>query len=258
MTACAPILAEAARLADAGHRFVLITVIRAEGSTPREAGARMIWLAGDEIIGTVGGGEFEHQVRALARRHYDARSTGTERFVLKTDTDQCCGGTMEVFFEHHGPRHRLVLFGAGHVAQEVCRLIQPAPIEVTVVDDRSTWNTAERFPGCARLEDFDAGVILAHEAPDATMACVMTCSHDRDRDVLRALLANPPAFVGLIGSRSKWACFSRQLITSGIGEGVVERVRCPVGLGDMGKAPPLVAVSIAGQLLLEARRLAQL
>ena len=100
------------------------------------------------------------------------------------------------------------------------------------------------------------GVALAKRERGRTMAVVMTCSHDTDLEVIAGLLGEPPRFVGLIGSASKRACFAGKLAARGFDEGAFARVRCPVGLGDMGKAPELVAVSMAGELLLEAKRCA--
>ena len=86
----------------------------------------------------------------------------------------------------------------------------------------------------------------------------MTCSHDRDYEIVRSLLESPPAFIGLIGSKSKRTSFFTRLAAAGITEEQIKSVRCPIGLGDMGKEPELVAISIAGQLLLEAKSLATL
>lgn len=255
------ILAAAADLAEAGRPFVLITVIRAQGSTPRNAGAKMIWEpGGDGLRGTVGGGQFELLVLDAAARCLEQRSCAIERFVLGADADQCCGGVMEVFLEYHGPRQRLVIFGAGHVARALAGLMEPAPIEVVVVDDRPEWNSPERFPRARRLFDWDQGVAVATERAGATLACIMTCSHDTDFDLLRRLLGRPtpPAFTGLIGSRSKRACLFGRLVASGIDEQLVQRVQCPIGVGDTGKEPRLVAISMAAGLLLEAARIGRL
>jgi xanthine dehydrogenase accessory factor len=95
--------------------------------------------------------------------------------------------------------------------------------------------------------------------PVHTLACVMTCSHDTDFELLQGLLRQSsitPAFVGLIGSRSKRACLFGRLVASGIDEECVRRIHCPIGVGDTGKAPKLVAISMAAQLLLEAKKLA--
>jgi xanthine/CO dehydrogenase XdhC/CoxF family maturation factor len=64
-----------------------------------------------------------------------------------------------------------------------------------------------------------------------------------------------PAFVGLIGSRSKRICLFGRLIGAGISEDVVKRVQCPIGVGDTGKEPRMVAISMAAGVLLEAKRM---
>ena len=45
---------------------VLVTVLRAKGSTPREAGAKMV-VSADGLAGTIGGGNLEYQCEAAAR-----------------------------------------------------------------------------------------------------------------------------------------------------------------------------------------------
>lgn len=250
---------EALRLSEQGEPFVLATVVATEGSSPRDPGAKMIWRPGSNHNGTVGGGQFEYMVIDAAEEHFRNKTCGTSHFVLGADADQCCGGTMDVYFEFHGARQRVVIFGAGHVAHALAEMLATAPVQVAIVDDRHVWNSASRFPNCRRLLDWDEGVRFATEHHASTLACVMTCSHDTDFELLRKLLADTaPAFLGLIGSKSKRVCLFRRLVASGLGSDLVESVQCPIGLGDMGKEPHLVAISIAGQLLLESKRLAAL
>jgi len=261
------IFSAAAELSASGCSFVLVTVIRTEGRTPRDAGAKMIWMpAGTpngaasgvgDLIGTIGGGQFEHLVIDAAAQHLRRHTCGTERYVLGADADQCCGGVMEVFFESHGPTRRVVVFGAGHVSKELAPLLEGASLELVVVDDRAEWNSPERFLHARRILSWDEGVAIALQHPAATLVCVLTYSHDTDFELLRKLLLppGPPAFTGLIGSRSKRACLFGRLVAAGRDETAVQRVYCPIGIGDTGKAPRLVAVSIAAQLLMEAGKL---
>ena len=255
------ILQSAADLAKNGTPFVLISVIDTKGHTPRNAGAKMIWRPDASGTGTVGGGQFEQLVLDSAGKHFDNRSCGKETFVLGAEAEQCCGGTMEVFYEFVGPRQRVVIFGAGHVSGALVKILTPAGFEIVVVDDRPDWNSQERFPNRTRLPDFDEGVEVARQSPAATLACVMTCSHETDHEIMLKLLADPdtvPRYTGLIGSRTKRASFFTRLSASGIDQSIIERIHCPIGLGDMGKEPELVAVSIAGQILLEAKKLGAL
>ena len=259
------VLRAAADLAQAGHEFIMVTVVATRGSTPRNPGARMIWTPDAAIgaqlptgsLGTVGGGQFEHMVLESARACLAAKTHTIEHFVLGADADQCCGGTMDVFLEYHGPRARVVLFGAGHVAFEIGRLLDGHGLQLVVVDDRPDWNSAERFPNAKRLTDWSPGIAAARERPATTLAAILTYSHDTDFELLRALCAEGPlpAFLGLIGSRSKRACLFSRLVASGIDEGNIERIHCPIGVGDTGKEPIAVALSITAQILIHARTL---
>jgi len=265
------ILRTASELAEAGEEFVLITVIRTQGSTPRSAGAKMIWRPQptgaptkesvafpNNSFGTIGGGQFEHLVLDAARECLKKRSHATERFVLGAEAEQCCGGVMEVFLEYHGRPAHVVIFGAGHVAQSLSELLAPTPLALTIVDDRPEWNSADRYPTAQRITDWNRGVTVATTEPATTLALVMTCSHDTDFVLLRNLLAkSPPAFIGLIGSKSKRVCLFGRLVAAGIDEQLVQKIRCPIGVGDTGKEPHAVAISVAAQLLIEARALTE-
>lgn len=255
------VLRAAADLLESGEAFVMITVLKTQGSSPRDAGARMLWRPSSAVLpngglGTVGGGEFERLVLDAAKRCYEKRAHTMEHFVLGADADQCCGGVMDVFLEYHGKPARLVIFGAGHVAHALCAMLDSSPLEIIVADDRADWNSASRFPNARRALAWNEGVSMAHENPAATLAVVMTCSHDTDFELLQRLLAKPLHFTGLIGSRSKRACLFSRLVASGLDEMLVQKIRCPIGVGDTGKEPRAVAISIAAQLLMEAKALA--
>lgn len=255
------VLRTAAELKQSGQEFVLITVVRTQGSTPRNAGAKMLWRPSgvqspNGAVGTVGGGHFEHLVLDAAKVCRENRSNMLEKFVLGSDADQCCGGVMEVFLEYHGTPAHLVIFGAGHVAHALCECLGFSSLSITVVDNRPDWSAPVRFPGATCVHSWEAGIAAAQRQRGSTLAVVMTCSHETDYELLRALLAAPPAFVGLIGSRSKRACLFTRLTAAGVDADALKRVACPIGVGDTGKEPMAVAISIAAQLLMEAKALA--
>jgi xanthine dehydrogenase accessory factor len=256
------IFVEAARLTQSGTPFVLATVISTKGSSPRDAGAKMIWRPDDAgvggLTGTIGGGQFELLVAEAAARVFASRGSATGHYVLGAEAEQCCGGAMDVFLEYCGPRQRLVIFGAGHVSKELAEILKGSPLELVVVDDRPEWNSEARFPGALRIMQWDVGVRATRERARETLACVMTCSHETDFELLRKLLepaTAAPAFVGLIGSRSKRVCLFGRLVSSGIDEERVRAVQCPIGVGNTGKEPRMVAISMAAGILLEARKL---
>lgn len=92
-------------LAALGEPAVLVTVAQAEGSTPREAGTRMIVTARD-VLGTIGGGNLEFKAIALARERLRGESGGGvafHRFALGPSLGQCCGGATVLALERIAP-----------------------------------------------------------------------------------------------------------------------------------------------------------
>jgi xanthine dehydrogenase accessory factor len=88
-------------LTPAGEPAVLVTVARAEGSVPRDAGTHMLITAGGQFD-TVGGGHLEHRALDIARGMIGAgRSAAVhlERFPLGPSLGQCCGGVVWLLFE---------------------------------------------------------------------------------------------------------------------------------------------------------------
>ncbi len=257
MNAETTIFSKAAELSRAGAPFMLLTVVESKGSAPRSAGARMIVRPGPENaeqIGTIGGGGVEHRaVREALELFADQRSE-IKRYDLTPDHGQACGGTMQVFLEYIGSPLRLVIFGAGHVALELVQVLRDAELAVSIVDERAEWNTEDRFPGAHRLLSIDEGVALAHEEPASTLVCVMTYSHEVDFAICEKLLAKPPAYLGMIGSKRKRDTVFARLVEAGHAREVVESIHSPIGVGDLGKAPSLVAVSIAAEVLAEVQQ----
>jgi len=86
----------------ANTRVCLITLVRLEGSSPREAGARMLVTESGGFSGTIGGGALEWQALALAQHLLERHPEGiglTRTFSLGPDLGQCCGGRVDVLFE---------------------------------------------------------------------------------------------------------------------------------------------------------------
>lgn len=247
---------------------VLVTVARTEGSTPREAGAWMaVWP--DAVLGTVGGGHLEWQALAHARQHGSALAAApqTLRYPLGPRLGQCCGGVVWLRYESVSAadasalRQRLTtghapvtVFGAGHVGQALVRLLAELPFELSWVDSRD-----DVFPpgvpahvACVHSDPVQAAVA---DMPAGSRVLIMSFSHAEDLDIVAACLRRhrergDVPYIGLIGSRSKWATFSRRLRARGFGPQELARVTCPIGLpGISGKQPAVVAVAVAAQLL---------
>lgn len=238
------------------------------GSTPREEGAWMI-VSESAIAGTIGGGEAERRAVEAARRLL-AEGRAHERIALPLGPalDQCCGGHMtialarlgdvdedEVPLWSGGPvvreetRAPVLVYGAGHVGAALVAALAPLPFDLTWIDARAAalWPDNGPVP-CRRLALPEAAAAMA---PDDAIHLVMTHSHAVDLEICAAVLAGRFRFLGLIGSATKRATFARRLEERRLDP---SRLTCPIGLPQIeGKAPAVIAASVAAQLLTLSR-----
>jgi xanthine dehydrogenase accessory factor len=149
---------------------------------------------------------------------------------------------------------RLVLFGAGHVAQAVARAARAAGFRVLVIDDRAEFANAERFPDSDVLvADFRGAVQdVALEAADFVV--IATRGHRQDALILERVAPSAARYVGLLGSQRKGAVVRKALLAAGIAAGALDRVRVPVGLPIGAATPEEIAVSVVAELIQERRR----
>ena len=182
-----------------------------------------------------------------------AGSTGREHagppVVLQGD-----GVIVERF---HDPRRPVWLFGAGHVGRALMLALAPLPFEVTWIDERADAFPAAMPANVRALRSADPAGEVAR-APAGALIVVMTHSHARDLAVVHAALAAGRfGYVGLIGSASKRARFTRRLRESGVPEARVAKLVCPIGLPTIGsKHPAAIAAGVAVQLLQQDEALA--
>lgn len=239
-------------LEQAGTPAVLVTLLAARGSTPREAGCKMV-VTRDSAVGTIGGGNLEFHCIALARDllAQDASTPVQREFPLGPALGQCCGGHASVLFEMVRPAAwHVALFGAGHVGRALVALLGTLDCRVSWFDSR-----ADAFP-----DRLPANVTMLHDTlpaqraaalPGGTSVLVMTHDHALDFEIVAAALPRPDlAFVGLIGSETKRARFVSRLARRGLPVEAIRRLVCPIGIpGAGGKVPAEIAIAAAAQLL---------
>ncbi len=258
---------------------VLVSVDSVQGSGPREVGA---WMAvfPQTLVNTIGGGHLEFQAiteaRALMARPVSENSastathednTLTTRYALGPALGQCCGGVVHLKFERISAadvpalKQRLLasgqplaLFGGGHVGRALVNVLSTLPYNVQWVDSRDEIFPAHLPPNvvCEHSDPVHAAVA---DLPSGASVLIMSFSHAEDLDVVAACLKRQRArgdlkFVGLIGSKTKWATFQHRLEAKGFTAAELAFITCPIGVsGITGKEPEVIAVSVAAQLL---------
>lgn len=152
-------------------------------------------------------------------------------------------------------RHRLYLYGAGHVGRALVHVLRDLPFDIAWIDTAAV-RFPDEIPAHARAHiAADPAAFAAHTAAGDAFHLVLTYSHALDLAICHGLLRRGDArFVGLIGSRTKRARFLKRLSDLGVGEAGLARLTCPIGLPGLGgKEPGMIAIAVAAQLV----RLAQ-
>jgi xanthine dehydrogenase accessory factor len=246
-----------AALSDAlgrGEEVALVTIVSSTGSTPQRVGAKMLVYADGRTVGTIGGGCYENDAFWKAREAIAARRPQTVKYELNDDFAQesglACGGQMEVFIEPVEAAPDVYIFGAGHVGYFVARLAHEVGFRVHVIDDRDKFANAERFGDAIEVVVEDIPTWLsARTLPPTAYAVVVTRGHRHDLEALRALVAGPLRYVGLIGSRAKVKRIFDALKEEGVPPESLAGVHAPIGLDIGAITPQEIAVSIVAELV---------
>jgi xanthine dehydrogenase accessory factor len=237
----------------AGQAYVLATIVRTAGASPRGAGTKMLVYPDGNIAGTIGGGKFEKlviddclQLLQSGQKHllktYGFSESGTDA------TGMACGGEAEVFMEAAARPKKLIIFGGGHVCRELVRLADGSDFLITVVDDRAEILNGYGNPITTIQTDADYQENLPALDRDCFVA-IVTRSHKIDHEVLKRVIKHDCAYIGMIGSRSKIGKLYASLEKSGIERALLERVHAPIGLSIKGEGPYEIAVSILAELI---------
>ncbi|MCL5611206.1 MAG: XdhC family protein [Chloroflexi bacterium] len=232
----------------------LCTVVKSEGSTPRHVGSKMLVYPDGRFIGTVGGGDLEHRVLDEA---WMAVADGKPRLLSYNMSDPSrgdpgvCGGQVEVFVEPILPAPILVVIGGGHVGKAVVHLAKWLGFRVAVSDDRAEFCNPESVPGA------DAYYVVPMEklteqlkVTRQTYLVVTSRGSGVDAAGLPSLLDSSATYIGVIGSKRRWATTVKALKEKGVVDEKIARVHSPIGLEINAETPEEIAVSIMAEILM--------
>ncbi len=232
----------------------MATIVNVRGSIPSFKTAKMLVRDDGSIVGTIGGGCVEADVWQAAREVMESEKPRTLTFDLnqdpRYDTGLVCGGTLEVFIEPVLPPALLYVFGAGHIAINLCQVAANAGFDLIVTDDRTSYATKERFPAAREVHALDFAEATRKLDPNETSYIVIvTRGHRDDMRVLRWAVQTRARYVGMIGSKRKVIEIFKTLQKEGVPAHLFDRVHAPIGLDIGAITPEEIAVAITAELI---------
>lgn len=247
------VIVEAARRTESNEPFVMVTVVKVSGSAPQTVGARMLVDPTGKVFGTVGGGGVEKHAVEKSVEALNSGATSTLDLTLndheREQTGSICGGSMTLLIEPFGAGPRLLIFGAGHVAQPTARLAQSVGFRVELFDSRAEWATDERFPGMVTHVDDYERLARGLESNRRDFIVLMSHSHEQDFQLLIHLVRKEWFYLGVLGSQKKALEIRGKLASEGFTPDEIARITSPMGVPIGSHTPEEIAVSIVAELI---------
>lgn len=158
----------------------------------------------------------------------------------------------QVWFQE---KQKLIVLGGGHVGKEIAKLGNYLEFEVTVIDDRPEFVKKEVIPEADHLyfHDFNTVEEILPGTENAFYV-VVTRGHAADRVCVEKILNKNYAYLGMIGSQKKISATYAMLREHGFSQEQLETIHAPIGLKIGARTPKEIAVSVAGELILEKNK----
>ena len=218
----------------------LVTVIRA----PQDLlGRELLVRADGSTTGVFGRGLDESALRLAM----EIMTSGGVRQAALNES-------FEVFVEAIQPPPLLVAVGGVQIAIALVTLAKTLGFRTVVIDPRRAWNTPERLGHADRiLAEWPEQAFRSLHLTGSTAVAVLTHDARLDDPALIAALQSPAFYVGALGSRKTQALRRERLLTTGLSEEHLSRLRAPIGLELGAETPEEIALAIMAEIV-AARR----
>ena len=157
------------------------------------------------------------------------------------------------FLSVYNPPLDLVIVGAVHIAQPLSVMAKLAGYKIRVIDPRTAFATAERFPDIAISHDWPDEALT--KRPLGARSALVALTHDPkvDDPALTIALRSDCFYVGALGSKKTHASRRERLRANGFTDAELDRIQGPIGLSIGAKSPAEIAISILAQMTQQLR-----
>jgi len=254
------IFVKAAELKSENQPFVIATITDVKGSAPGKTGFKILVQGNGTFIGTVGGGAIEKHIIEESLERLSNPQSGTARYVLSQNARETkdvkvipmsCSGRLSVFYEVHGSRPVIYVFGGGHVGQALLYYLKPMAYHSVLVDNREQYANSERNPNADEIifEDYEK-YAKEFDAVNGSYVIILTHGLKYDEKILKILYKRKLSFpyIGIIASKSKATLLLKRLKENQGTDIDTSIIHTPVGLNIGGNSAAEIALAIAAEI----------
>jgi xanthine dehydrogenase accessory factor len=159
----------------------------------------------------------------------------------------------KLFLNVYAPTARLVIIGAVHISQALAPLARSLDYDVTVIDPRTAFASAERFPDVSLVAEWPDVALPPLNIDYYTAFVAVTHDPKIDDPALLHAFERGCFYIGALGSRKTHAKRGDRLKAQGVSEADFARIKAPIGLNIGAVSPSEIAVSIMAEITAELR-----
>ena len=163
----------------------------------------------------------------------------------------------KVFLTVHLPPTRLVVIGAVHISQALAPIAALLGYDVTIVDPRTAFASAERFPDVKVIAEWPDKALPPLGVDRYTAFVALTHDPKVDDPALLHALERNCFYIGALGSRKTHGRRVERLKQQGASDEKLARIHAPIGLPIGAVSPPEIAVAIMGEITSRLRLTAE-
>ena len=157
------------------------------------------------------------------------------------------------FIHVHAPTAKMVIIGAVHISQVLAPLARTLGYDVTIVDPRTAFASAERFPDVPLIADWPDVALPPLQVDRYTAFVALTHDPKIDDGALLHALAQNCFYIGALGSKKTHAKRLDRLSAQGASAADLAKIHAPIGLAIGAVSPAEIAVSIMAEITAQLR-----
>lgn len=240
---------------------VVVTVVKAAGSTPGKVGFKLVVDCDGNLTGTVGGGAIESEAIEFSKYLMENSGesvlkeyllTNDEKIASENDSvvNMSCNGKIWFYYEVDGIMPAVYIFGGGHVGQALINYLLNLNFGITLIDNREEFAVKNRREGITVVHSDYVKFAAEFKPKKESYFVILTHGHVFDYDILKKLYERNlvTKYVGVIGSKSKTGGVIANLKKE-LGEDInLSLLSMPIGLPIGGNTADEIALSIAAQI----------
>jgi len=155
----------------------------------------------------------------------------------------------EIFVETYIRPIKVIVVGAVHIAQYLVDFAKSLNFEISIIDPRGYFASAERFPDMNIVNKWPDEAFKEIETSSNTALIALTHDPKIDDPALQHALNKKFYYIGALGSKKTHANRCKRLKEAGFNDEQINSIHGPIGIKLGGKSAPEIALSIIAQLV---------